>query len=149
MSHKNSQQEISRRGFSLIEVVVGSALFLVVAIAAYSAYTSLFQVARANQTKLLALALASEQLEIVRGMSYIDVGLVDGIPHGILSARQEVVRGGVPFTVALYIRDENAQSPFSTGGTIVSKLVEVSVSCASCKNFTPIVLTGEVTPTSI
>ena len=121
MKFEKSMQSI-RGGFSLIEVIVGSALFLVVAMAAYGAYTSLFQVAQANQTKLLALALASEQLETIRGMS-----------HGALPATQDVVRGGVPFTVTT---------------DISGKLIEVNVSCATCKNFAPVVLTGEVPTTS-
>ena len=135
----------NQNGFSLIEVVVGSALFLVVAMAGYGAFTSLFQVAQANQTKLLAISLADEQLEIIRGMSYASVGLSDGIPHGTLLATQDITRGNIVFTVTLDIRSANFVSPLAVGG----KLVEVSVSCASCKNFTSVALTGQFMPASI
>ena len=129
ISHKN------QKGFSLIEVLVGSALFLVVAIAAYSAYASLFKVAQANQSKLLALSLASEQLEFIRGMSYVDIGILPA------TQEQDVVRGNMHFTVKRDVSDEASQTSLPNGG----KLIEVDVSCASCKNFSPVVLTGEVT----
>ena len=133
-------------GFTLIEVVVGSALFLVVAMAAYGAYTSLFQVAQLNQSKLLAVALADEQFEIIRNMPYVNVGLTTGIPQGTLPRTQTAVRGNIPFTVTLTIRNlDLATSTYQ----VSSKLVEVAVSCATCKNFTPITLTGQVAPANL
>ncbi len=131
-------------GFTLIEVLVGSAVFLVVALSAYGAYTSLFQVAQANQSKSLAIQLASEQMEIVHGMTYSNIGVVGGIPNGILPATQNITRGGIVFTVNLDIRATNTLPPLTGGG----KLIEVNVSCSACKNFTPVVLTGQVMATA-
>lgn len=135
-----------KKAFTLIEVVVGSALFLVVALAAYGAYTSLFQVAQLNQTKLLAIALADEQFEIIRNMPYANVGLTTGIPQGTLPRMQNITRGGVPFAVTLTIRNVNlATSTYQAS----SKLVEVAVSCETCKNFTTVALTGQVAPANL
>jgi len=49
------------RGFTLIEVLVGAAVFLVVAFAAYNAYVTLIRLANANQARLIAVELADEQ----------------------------------------------------------------------------------------
>ena len=136
----------SNDGFSLIEVVVGSALFLIVAMAAYGAYTSLFQVAQLNQSKILAIALADEQFEIIRNMPYVNVGLTTGIPQGTLQRTQTITRGNIPFTVTLTIRNVDlATSTFQAS----SRLVEVKVSCDTCKSFTPIALTGQVAPANL
>ena len=128
-----------QNGFSLIEVVVGSALFLVIALAAYGAYTSLFQVVQLNQTKFLAIALADEQFEIIRNMPYSNVGLTTGIPQGTLPQTQTITRGSIPFTVTLTIRNVDlASSTYQAS----SKLVVVDIACSTCKNFTPVDLTG-------
>jgi prepilin-type N-terminal cleavage/methylation domain-containing protein len=141
-----SNQKACTSGFTLIEVVVGSALFLVVAMAAYGAYTSLFQVAQLNQTKFLAIALADEQLEIIRNMPYVNVGLTTGIPQGTLLRTQTLVRGNVYFTVTLTIRNINLSTSTYQAS---SKLVEVEVSCPTCKNFQPVTLTGQVSPANL
>ncbi len=135
----------SQQGFSLIEVVVGSALFLIVAMAAYGAYVGLFQTAYLNQTKIIALGLADEQLEMIRGMPYNEVGLLGGNPRGRLIGTQNLTRGNISFTVVLDISDVSLQPPLFSGG----KLVQVDVSCQTCKNFTPVTLVGEVFPSMI
>ena len=135
-----------QNGFSLIEVVVGSALFLVIALAAYGAYTSLFQVVQLNQTKFLAIALADEQFEIIRNMPYSNVGLTTGIPQGTLPQTQTITRGSIPFTVTLTIRNVDlASSTYQAS----SKLVVVDIACSTCKNFTPVDLTGQVAPANL
>ena len=47
-----------KRGFTLVEVLVGTAVFLVVSIAVYNAYVALIHLANANQARLLAVELA-------------------------------------------------------------------------------------------
>ena len=135
-----------KEGFTLVEVLVGTALFLTVAISAYGAFTSLFQLANANQARILAVELADEQFEIVRNMPYTSVGLQNGIPAGVLPQTQILTRGGISFTVGLTVRSIN----LSTSTVQASdKLVEVNVGCPTCKSFTPIVLTGQVSPANL
>lgn len=135
-----------RRGFTLTEVLVGSALFLIVAIAAYGAFTNLLQLAAGAQARTLAVALADEQFEIVRNMPYTSVGLTNGIPQGILPQAQTLTRGGIDFTVNLTIRNVN----LSTSTVQASdKLVEVDVECPSCKDFQPVIMTGLVSPANL
>jgi len=56
------------------------------------------------------------------------------------------MRGGVPFTVTLTIRNIDL-SPSTY--QVSSKIVEVAVSCATCKNFTTVALTGQVAPANL
>ena len=136
-----------RAGFSLIEVLVGIGLFLVVATAVYSSYVSLIKLANANQARIVGIQLANEQFEIVRNMPYVNVGLTNGIPIGVLQQNQTLIRGGFTYTVTLVVRNiDLATSTLQAS----SKLVEVNIACASCKQgFDPIVLTGYVSPANL
>jgi prepilin-type N-terminal cleavage/methylation domain-containing protein len=139
-------KNIHREGFSLIEIMVGSAIFLIVAIAAYQAYTSLLQVAQLNKAKLLAIDLADEQFEIIRNMPYANVGLTTGIPQGTLPQTRIVTRGNLAFTVNLTIRNVNLSS---STYQVSSRVVEVEITCDSCKDFRPVSLTGQVAPANL
>ena len=57
---------VNKKGFSLIEVLIGTAVFLMVATAVYGVFVSLFKLAAANQANILAVELADEQFEIIR-----------------------------------------------------------------------------------
>ncbi len=130
----------------MIEVLVGSAVFLAVALAAYGSIVSLFKLANASQANILAVQLADEQFEIIRNMPYTSVGLTNGIPEGILPQTQTLVRGGFTFTVGMTIRAVN----LSTSTVQASdKIVEINVVCSTCQNFHPVVLTGQVSPANL
>ncbi len=144
-----------KKGFTLIETLVGTAVFLVVATAVYQAYVSVFTITSATQYKILGLNLANEQFEIIRNLPYSDVGEVSGIPNGKVPHVQQFVRGGITFTVTTTIR--NVDLPFD--GTIDgtpddlspadNKLIEVEISCSTCRGMQPITLTTTVAPKNL
>lgn len=135
------------RGFSLVEVIVGTALFVIVAAAAYGAFVALIRLANESQANILAVELADEQFETIRNMPYVNVGLTNGIPLGVLPQTQTLVRGGFTFTVTLIIRNQNLSTSTVQAS---SKLVEVDVACASCQGgFAPVNLTGQVSPANL
>jgi prepilin-type N-terminal cleavage/methylation domain-containing protein len=134
-------------GFTLVEVLVGTAIFLIVAGAAYGAFVSLLRLANVSQANILAVELADEQFETIRNMPYTNVGLTNGIPQGVLPQTQTLVRGGFTFTVTLIVRNENLSTSTVQAS---SKLIEVDVACASCQgSFTPVALTGQVSPANL
>ncbi|MEI6304992.1 MAG: prepilin-type N-terminal cleavage/methylation domain-containing protein [Candidatus Taylorbacteria bacterium] len=135
-----------KNGFSLIEVLIGTAIFLVVATAAYSLFTSLLKLAAASQANIMAVQLADEQFEIIRNMPYTSVGLTNGIPLGTLPQTQTLTRGNFTFVVGLTIRNIN----LSTSTVQASdKLIEISITCPSCRNFSPVELTGQISPSNL
>lgn len=144
------------KGFTLVETLVGVAVFLIIATASYQAYISLFSLINANQYKILALNLANEQFEIIRNLPYADVGIQSGIPNGKIPRTQNITRGNVNFTVITTIK--NVDLPFD--GQIGSstrpdlspadnKLVEVEIDCDSCKGYNPVTLTTTVAPKNL
>src|SRR3989344_3302505 len=72
----------SKRGFTLIESLVGIAVFMIIAVSVYQAYNATIYAVRAPRFKVIATALANEQFEIIRNLPYGDVGVVSGVPSG-------------------------------------------------------------------
>ncbi len=151
-----NRQRNKKKGFTLVETIVSIGVFLVISTAAYQAYVSLFTLINQNQYKILALNLANEQFEIIRNLSYVDVGIPGGIPNGKIPHIQNLTRGGVPFTVTTTIRNIDLPFDGQIGSSTKNDLspadnkgVEVEVTCSTCKNFTSISLTTNVAPKNL
>ncbi len=152
MLYKN----ITKKGFTLIETLVGVAVFLVISMAAYQAYVSLFTLINQSQYKIIALNLANEQFEIIRNLSYADVGIPGGIPNGKIPHVQNLTRSNISFTVTTTIRNIDLPFDGQIGSTTKNdlspadnKTVEVEIACSTCKNFTSIALTTTVAPKNL
>jgi putative ABC transport system permease protein len=145
----------SKKGFTLLEVLVSAAVFLIIAIALYRTYASLFALTSVTQFKILALNAANEQFEIIRNLPYADVGEVNGIPNGKIPHSQTLVRGGVTFTITTNIRNVDLPFDGKLGGNpndlspADNKLAEVRIDCSTCKNYVPITLTTTISPKNL
>lgn len=153
MLYRPSQSRPRAKGFTLIEVVVGTAVFLIVSMAAYASYTSVFALLNANQARLLAINLATEQFEIARNMPYSQVGVQNSIPNGVIPYQQTITRGGTPFNVTTIVRSIDVLLGNATTSTSTSnffqgenRLMQVTVSCPGCKSYTPVTLTTQIAP---
>lgn len=86
-------------GFTLVESLVALAILGMF----FAALTAIFHVIITNvgqsRVRTVATALAQERLELIRNLSYNDVGTIGGIPTGTLTASEEVLINGAPFTV--------------------------------------------------
>lgn len=149
-------RNITKKGFTLIETLVGVAVFLVISMAAYQAYVSLFTLINQSQYKIIALNLANEQFEIIRNLSYADVGIPGGIPNGKIPHVQNLTRSGISFTVTTTIRNIDLPFDGQIGSTTKNdlspadnKTVEVEIACSACKNFTSLSLTTTVAPKNL
>lgn len=141
-----------KQGFTLIETLVGAAVFVSIAVAAYQAFTLLMNVVLINRAKIAGTELANEQFEIIRNLSYNDVGILGGIPVGKITRTQTLNRDNFSFTVVTSIR--NVDDPFD--GTIGGnpndtspadyKLVDLDVNCSNCKTFSQLDFTTLIAP---
>ncbi len=144
----------SGRGFTLIEVMVAIAIFALFAFGIYGTISMLFKVVYQSRVKILETAILSEQLEIARNLPYESVGIVSGIPSGLIPHTQTVVRNGISFTITATVR--NYDDPFdgmATGTPTKDtspadyKLVEFSIGCAvGCSQNNPVILSTTVSP---
>lgn len=144
-----------RRGFTLIEVLVGTFLFLIVSVGIFQGYIKVFDLVRASRWKGTAVLLANEQFEIMRNLPYRDVGTQSSIPPGKLSHVQTLVRDQATFIATTTIR--NVDDPFdgSIGSTTNDtspadyKIAEIEIACTSCKSFVPIILNAHIAPKNL
>ncbi|OGI74301.1 hypothetical protein A3D42_02340 [Candidatus Nomurabacteria bacterium RIFCSPHIGHO2_02_FULL_41_18] len=140
------------KGFTLIETLVGSIIFLIIALSAYNAFGVLMNIVAASRAKLAATSVANEKFEIIRNLPYSDVGIIAGIPAGKIQRNQTIARDNYSFDVLTTIR--NFDDPFD--GTIGGnpsdsspadyKLVDLDITCSNCKIFTPLNFTTLVGP---
>lgn len=143
------------RGLSLVEVVVSAAIFSIIAVAVYNGYASLNQLISASRDKILGADLINEEFEIVRNLSFSNIGLLQGIPQGVLQATTTKNRDGRNFSISRTIR--NIDDPFdgTLGGNPNDlspadyKLVEINISCVNCRNFNPMTASGYFAPKNL
>lgn len=110
----------NQKGTTLIEIVVGIA---VVSVIAMSLYMALFNVAKLMsdaKQKIGAVALANEQMEIVRNLEYSSIGTVGWIPAGPIEQTQTIDRNNFTYTIDTSI--EYVDDIFDGTGT--SDLIE-------------------------
>ncbi len=115
MKHLNL---IRKNGFTLIESLIGIAILVIVFTGIYGAFALALQISSRNKAAATALTLANHRIEMIRNLSYNDVGVIAGIPSGTLTASEALNRNGINFTVdisVVYIDDVfDALTPVDT-----------------------------------
>lgn len=145
----------TNRGFTLVETLVGVFIFAMISFGIYQGYLNILELSRLARTKGLAALVANQQLELAHNLVYEDIGIVSGIPAGVIPREQTVPAGGINFTVITTVRNIDQAFDGTIGGTpndlspADNKLVEVSVACDTCKNFSPLVVTTTVAPKNL
>lgn len=147
-THKDS-------GFTLVETLVGAFVLAIVAAGVYEGYASVLKLLTISKTKTTATYLANERMEIIRNMSYQNVGTVGGSPSGVILQEETVARGGITFTVNTTIRSIDDPFDGQIGGSPNDlspadyKKVEISINCSSCRSFTPIIINSIQAPKNL
>ncbi|OHA46858.1 MAG: hypothetical protein A2541_02575 [Candidatus Taylorbacteria bacterium RIFOXYD2_FULL_36_9] len=151
--NKKQNKEKNETGFTLIEILIGTAVFMIIAVSVYQTYATVLNAISNSQAKITITALANEQFEIIRNLSYSNVGTINGVPNGKIPSTQNLVRDGKNFTVKTFIR--SLDDPFD--GSVSSstnndlspadyKVAELEISCDNCKNFPPAFFTTNIGP---
>lgn len=149
------EKKSARPGFTLIEITVAIAIFLIFSVGIYSTMSMVFKIVYQSRMKIIETALLSEQLELARNLPYDSVGILNGIPAGVLKYSQIINRDGADFTVITSVR--NFDDPFDgvLGGTPNDaapadyKQVEMSAICNSCSQQDPVILSTIVSPKNL
>ena len=145
-----------RGGFTLVELLIGVAIFSMVSLAIYQGYAKTIEGSAALRVKSAAIDLANEQFEIAHNLPYASVGLINGPVFGVLTPTSTIMRNNISFQVVTTVRD--MEDPFDglTGSTTNNDLspadykqVEVEISCATCKNFQPLVYSTLIAPKNL
>ena len=142
-------------GFTFLELLIGVAIFIVFVVGIYNACYSLYGSILASHSKTVAVDLANEQFELIKNLPYDSLGTVGGTPVGLLLANQSITRDGITFVLNTSIMYKDDPFDGVAGGNPNDtkpndyKLTEVNVSCTTCKNFVPIIITGRFSPKNL
>lgn len=94
----------NHKGVTYVEVLVGTALFLVIAISVYSLFSISLRWITSMKARVEAVSIANEQVEIIRNMPYDDIKTTSGwVPPGPIPSNQTVTRGGINFQVNIVV----------------------------------------------
>ncbi len=142
-------------GFTLIEVLVGTALFVIVTLAIIATFSKMISGINLLRVKSAATNLATEQFEIIRNLPYSDVGIPGSIPDGNIPHIRSLVRDGMTFKVTTTVRNIDNAFDGTLGGTpndlspADNKVVELQIECDTCTNLSPLVYTSVVAPKNL
>lgn len=145
----------NQKGFTLIETLVGSAVFLLVALSSYNAFGVLMDAVSSSQAKIAATSVANERFEIIRNLPYDDVGIVAGLPVGKIIRTQTVTRDNYSFIIQTTIRSMDDPFDGTIGGSPADtspadyKLADIDITCSNCKFFAPLKFVTLVAPHSL
>jgi prepilin-type N-terminal cleavage/methylation domain-containing protein len=73
-----------KQGFTLIEVIVGLAIFAILLTGVMGAYSALARSVKVAREKITLASLSASNMEIVRNLPYSQIGTVNGNPPGQL-----------------------------------------------------------------
>ncbi|MBP6857927.1 MAG: carboxypeptidase regulatory-like domain-containing protein [Candidatus Pacebacteria bacterium] len=144
-----------QRGTTLMETLVAAAFFVIFSLAIYQLYAKVVELSARIRTKTIATQIASEQIEFIRNLQYSNVGIISGIPSGVIPATKNVSRGNVTFSVNTTIRNIDLPADGTLGGTpndlspADNKLMVVKVICTSCAQSVSVEYTSTVAPKSL
>lgn len=92
------------RGFSLVELLVTAAIVSLVFGGLLGSIQFALKLISGSKASASALALANEQLEYIRSLSYADVGTVGGIPSGSIPQNSTTTLNGMVFYERVFIQ---------------------------------------------
>lgn len=96
------------RGMSFVDVIVGSALVLIVFVALFGILRASLMISGVAKARAGATAIADTQIEYIRALDYDLVGTVGGIPAGVVAATSTQVVNGITYdtrTLIVYVDD--------------------------------------------
>lgn len=121
-----------RRGATLIDAIVGTALMLLVFIGLFGVIRLAVVSVGLGKAKTGAIALANEQLEYIRSLPYNSVAVVGGIPAGLIPPEESISLNNIVYTRRTFVQfiDHAADGtgPSDTNGIQADfKIAKVSV----------------------
>lgn len=121
------------RGVSFIDVIVGTALILIIFLALFGVLRVTLQVSALAKAEAAATSLAQSKVEFIRSLEYDAVGTLGGIPPGTIAQTATSTLDGIAFTTRTYIQyEDDAKDGVgladTNGITTDYKRVKISVS---------------------
>lgn len=144
----------AQAGITLIDTIVGTALMLVVFMGISAAFQLTVNVVSNSKARAGAIALANERMEYLKSLSYSAVGVIGGIPSGIVPQIETVTLNGVSYTrrTIVYYSDDPADgSGAADTNSIIAdyKTIRVEISWTTRSVQHSIQVVGRMSPQGI
>jgi len=142
------------KGQTLLSLLLAMAIFAILANAIFTLTTSSFRLVSYSRARISADFIAQEKLELIRNLSYEEVGTIGGIPSGNLEQTENIVKNGLNYVVktsVVYVDDPFDQTVPTDLLPTDYKRVRVEVSwegLAASKN-NPVVLVTDIAPRGV
>lgn len=142
------------RGQTLLSLLLALAVFAILAHAIFTLTTASFSLVGFSKARITARHLAQEKIELIRNMTYDDVGTLGGTPTGPLTQTENVARNGLNLVVKtsiIYIDDVfDGESPDDLLPTDYKRVrVEVSWEGLAKSGNNPVILVTDISPQGV
>ena len=142
------------KGVMLLDVLIGTALMLLVFVGIASVFQLSIDVITNNRARAGAIALLNERMEYLRSLSYTQIGVIGGIPAGNVPQEEVVSLGDLSYTrrtMVLYSDDAADGLGGADQNSIIAdyKTIRVEVIWLSRQGERSITLVGRVSPFGI
>lgn len=88
-----------KKGFTLIEVLIGIFLILIVFLGIYGLYQLSLKVINTSASKITATYIANQCLEKIKNLPYGSIGIEGGFPDGVLESSTTTTRNNYEYTI--------------------------------------------------
>ncbi len=146
------KKQLFNCGVTLVEVIISVTIFAMLSLAIYYTMGFILRIELSAKAKVLASNIAIKELEVVRNMTYDDIGTVSGSPAGNLPQSKTVVSDNVSFNVSFSVWNVDDSLDGLAGPDTNPedyKQVQAIVDCASCVDFQPVKMTTTIAPKGI
>jgi len=92
------------KGFSLLDVLIGVALLVLVFVGIFGVFKLSIAVIGNGKAKVGAVSLANDRAEFIRSLAYDDVGVVGGIPSGLIPAEETILLNNISYTRRVFVQ---------------------------------------------
>lgn len=149
---KNVKRKTQNHGFSLLEVIVGTALMLTFFLGVFGALNAGVKLVGRSKAKAGALAIANERMENIRNRPYGNVGTAGGIPAGNIPQTSTISLNGIEYTgrtLIQYVDDSKDGLGGADENGITSDYKRVKVAITWPNASRPVALISDIMPKGI
>lgn len=139
-------------GVTLVEVLVASAVCVVIALSLYQVVSVLFSTIGSIRVRTVLAEIASQKMEFIRNLTYDNVGTIGGVPSGVISQNESFEQNSKTFGVRTTIRNIDNPQDGTIGGSpndlspADNKLIHIEVVCTSCPRQEMVKYTSIIAP---
>lgn len=94
----------TQRGFSLVEVIVAASLLVIIFGGLFLGFKYMIELVSTTKVQSGALAVATDEMEYLRSLSYNELGTVGGVPAGNIPQNSTTTLNGIVYTQEILIQ---------------------------------------------